>query len=67
MTNADIVHDLDMKYSGADSVPCPNEGKLAKLAQSNVESRTHGAMTVHGSGAYLVCGLCGANQPTARI
>lgn len=67
MTNADIVHDLDKKYSGENAVACPNEGIMATLPQSGVKSEQHGNMTVHGSGAFLVCGMCGAKQPTARI
>lgn len=63
----DIVHEMDMKYSGAGAVACPNEGVKVTLEQSKVSSDYHGKMGVHASGAFLVCGWCGARTPTARI
>lgn len=65
MTNADIIHILDKKYSGEGAVPCPNEGQKVKDNANRIRT-DHGSMGVHVSGAFLVCGVCGANQPVAR-
>lgn len=59
----DLVHILDKKYSGANAVACPNEGQPARLQQSGVTTREHGKMGVHGSGGFLVCGICDAKKP----
>ena len=59
------VNLLDRKYAN-EPVPCPNEGRQVKMGCGVVRDN-HGNMAVHNSGAYLVCGLCGANQPIARI
>lgn len=61
----DFVGDLDRKYS-QEPVPCPNEGTRVTLKQSQITSEHHGNMAVHGSGAYLVCGLCGTQTPIGR-
>lgn len=66
MTHADMIHLLDQKYSGEGAIQCPNEGVSVKLQNGLVRSN-HGALGVHNSGAYLVCGLCGHNQPTSSI
>lgn len=69
MTPADIIHMLDLKYSkgSPDAVLCPNEGQKAMLPQSKQVRDEHGYMTVHSSGQYIVCGICDAKQPIARI
>ena len=61
----DIVATLDAKYSGAGAVQCPNEGKPAK-SQNGSSYSGHGAMQVHKSAAFLVCGRCGYQTPVAR-
>lgn len=63
----EFVNLLDKKYSGKGAVNCPNEGKIVKLPQSGIAHQFHGKMAVHGSGAYLVCGVCGAQQPVGRL
>lgn len=57
---------LDRKYA-AEPVPCPNEGSQTKLPQSNHVSSVHGNMQVHGSGSYLVCGLCDMKIAIGRV
>jgi hypothetical protein len=61
------VHIMDQKYSGANAVKCPNEGKRVKLPQSGAEFTEHGDMQVHGSGAFLVCGVCDNKLPIGRV
>lgn len=69
MNHADIIHSLDVKYGwkSPDAVTCPNDGNAVKLPQSGVSHREHGNMVVHQSGAYLVCGVCGAKHPTSDV
>lgn len=66
MEQSDIVNMMDKKYSGDGRVVCPNEGVQAKMQCGQVRSE-HGAMGVHSSAAYLVCGVCGSTYPTSRI
>lgn len=61
----EFVHDLDTKYT-KEPVPCPNEDRAVTLKQSQTTRSLHGNLVVHGSGAFLVCGLCGYQQPIAR-
>lgn len=64
-----MIHLLDVKYSryGTEATVCPNEGELVSLPQSKIKHKEHGAMQVHTSGRYLVCGVCGAQTPVAGI
>jgi len=62
---SDIILALDKKYSGANAVPCPNEGKALKVGNKSFSE--HGNMGVHSSGAFLICGRCGAQEPTSRV
>lgn len=64
MNISDIVSMLDKKYH-ADPVACANEGKLAKM-QCGYQTDRHGKLGVHGSSAYLVCGVCGFSTPTSQ-
>lgn len=61
----DFVNELDRKYT-KEPIACINEGKPAILKQSQITSSLHGNLVVHGSGAFLICGLCGYQQPIAR-
>jgi hypothetical protein len=63
MNVQDIVGMMDKKY-GRDLQVCPNEGKPAKLQCGQIREE-HGAMGVHASGAFLICGVCGAKAPTS--
>ena len=65
MNHSELLYNLDKKYfqRGPDRVECPNSGKVTKLPQSGASYRDHGCMVVHGSGQYLVCGICGAQHP----
>lgn len=65
MDLTDIVSLLDRKYSDVDAIPCANEGLEVKM-QCGQKRTEHGILGVHKSGAYLVCGVCGYNQPVAR-
>ena len=66
MTVSDIVNLLDKKYSGPDKVLCPNQGKSFTFKSSGKSTEDHGHLAVHGSGSYLICGVCGYNQPVGR-
>lgn len=66
MTHSDLIHLMDMKYSGDGAVQCPHEGTPVKSGNGKVYS-THGALGVHSSAAQLVCGRCGYNQPTSQV
>lgn len=62
----EFVSLLDQKYSGENAVPCPNEGE-AVTSQNGQKYTEHGNLTVHGSGAYLVCGRCGYKTATEKV
>jgi hypothetical protein len=66
MTHADLVSDLDKKYRN-EPVECPNEGRPAILQQSKVTRTEHGSLQVHKSATFIVCGVCGYQQPIGRI
>lgn len=61
----DLVNLMDKKYSGKNAVPCPREGQEGKVG--TLTTSYHGNLAVHGSGAYLVCGVCGASVPTSNV
>lgn len=63
MEQSDIILLLDKKFS-VNPVTCPNEGVPTKIG-GNITS-VHGNLTVHKSGAFLVCGPCGHNEPVGR-
>lgn len=64
MTVSDIVSMLDRKFY-QDPIQCPKEGTEVRSQTGRVFTE-HGNLTVHGSGAYIVCGRCGYNQPVGR-
>lgn len=63
--HADMIHVLDMKYF-KEPVPCPNEGQPIP-SQNGKKYSEHGNMQVHGSGAFIVCGRCGYQEPVGRL
>lgn len=65
MQVSDIVSMFDKKYTGSESIQCPNEGKPVKSPSGRV-SDIHGNLVAHASGAYLICGNCGYQHFTAR-
>lgn len=65
MEMSDIINLLDKKFSGANAVPCPNEGKPVKSQNGNAY-KEHGGLGVHKSGSMLICGRCGYNEPIGR-
>jgi hypothetical protein len=61
----DIIK-LDQRFAGKGAVKCPHDGKPAKLQLSEKTVSDHGHLAVHGSGAFLICGICGYQQPVGR-
>lgn len=64
MEHSDMIALLDKKFHkfSPDAIICPNDGMNAKLPQSGVVHKEHGALVVHKSGSFLVCGPCGHQQ-----
>ncbi len=67
MDHADIISMLDKKYNSTDRVLCPNQGKSVTSKATGKATEDHGHLAVHGSGSALVCGICGYQQPIARV
>lgn len=65
MDLTDIVLQFDQKFSGDGAVACPNEGKPIKHGNARVYTE-HGTLSVHKSGAFLVCGRCNYQQPVSQ-